>query len=397
MRRAGRGPHSGPPRRRRETPRVLAVPNRANAYVTLAGEGSRVVAAWAASGEKGTDAYVAVSADAGRSFTPPVRVNDIDGDVRPSGEQPPRVVMRGQSMDVVWVSKRNAASVILTSSSTDGGATWAPARLVSPDGLGGARGWESAAIADDGSVHAVWLDGRNADRPSHPSSVNGAHGDMRQDIVHASWLDAGPIVESPVAANVCFCCKTAVASRGADLVVAWRHLFPGGVRDIAVARSSDGGRTFSPPVRVSPDNWKLDACPDDGPSLVLGDGGLVRVAWPTLVQRTSGPAMGIFEAVSRDGGQTFSPRAQLDSGTGAPAHPRIAMSATGARTAVWDELANGERRVMLRLGEAGPVVLGRGAAASYPSVAATVDGMVVGWTDQSGEQSVVRVARVPGS
>jgi hypothetical protein len=38
-----------------------------------------------------------------------------------------------------------------------------------------------------------------------------------------------------------------------------RHLFDGGVCDIAVAHSTDDGRTFSSPVRVSPDNWNIDA------------------------------------------------------------------------------------------------------------------------------------------
>jgi hypothetical protein len=61
---------------------------------------------------------------------------------------------------------------------------------------------------------------------------------------------------------VCFCCKTAIAS-GPDgsVYVAWRHIYPPNVRDMAVARSTDGGRTFAPPVRVSTDGWALDGAP----------------------------------------------------------------------------------------------------------------------------------------
>ena len=50
--------------------------------------------AWGASTPAGaTDVYASVSRDAGRIFGPPVRVNDVDGDARLNGEQPPRVAV----------------------------------------------------------------------------------------------------------------------------------------------------------------------------------------------------------------------------------------------------------------------------------------------------------------
>ena len=146
---------------------------------------------------------------------------------------------------------------------------------------------------------------------------------MRQDIYHAMWKGDGAPIETAVAANVCFCCKTAVVSRGADVFVAWRHIFPGGVRDIAIARSSDGGRTFQEPTRVSADNWQIDACPDDGPAMTVDAGGVLRITWPTLVT-DGGAKRVIFEATSRDGGATFSPRTRVDAAEGGAAHPRIA-------------------------------------------------------------------------
>ena len=52
--------------------------------------------AWGASTPAGaTDVYAAVSRDGGRTFGPPVRVNDVDGEARLNGEQPPRVALRG--------------------------------------------------------------------------------------------------------------------------------------------------------------------------------------------------------------------------------------------------------------------------------------------------------------
>jgi hypothetical protein len=60
---------------------------------------------------------------------------------------------------------------------------------------------------------------------------------------------------------------------------------------------------------------------------------------------------------------------------------------------VWDELASGSRRVMYRAGPAAAIALSRGQAASYPAVAASGDGFVVAWTEQSDSRSIIQVAR----
>jgi len=388
-------------------PVELSVDGRSNAHLSLAADGRRVAAAWIASSDAGGDIFTAVSEDGGRSFGTPVRVNDVAGDAGGNGEQPPRVVLKDGAIGVVWVSKRQGVSGIRATRSTDGGRTFPAARTISPDGVTGARGWESAAIDDAGVMHAAWLDGRHASpKPASPSAdtqgapaagakhVHGAgHAPMRQDIVHAMWREGEAIVETPVADNVCFCCKTGVAAHGSDVFVVWRHLFPGGVRDIAIARSADSGRTFGAPVRVSADDWKIDACPDDGPALVVDGGGAIHVAWPTLLQGAS-PHMAIFEAVSRDGGATFSPRTRVDASETGASHPRIAVSRQGARAIVWDEIAAEGRRVMYR--GAGPAVpLAEGGSASYPAIAAAGDGFVVAWTEQASGRSVVRVASAP--
>ena len=380
-------------------PVALGVPGLANAHVTLASEGDRVAAAWAGTGPDGTNIYVALSADGARTFGQPVRVNDRTGDANVNGEQPPRVLLKGTAVEVLWVSKRDGVSGIRAASSSDGGLTFTPARSITPAGLTGARGWEAATFGADGAVHAVWLDGRSATRPAAVPGAPAAahqHGDMRQDIYHATWKGSAAPAETAVAVNVCFCCKTAVVTRGADVFVAWRHLFPGGVRDIAVARSTDGGSTFQAPVRVSEDNWKIDACPDDGPAMTVDANGALRVTWPTLVKDPDGPRMAIFEATSADGGITFSARARIDGAAGGPAHPRLATTSGGRSAVVWDELAGGVRRVMFRSPAGGtPAALSDGRVASYPAIASAGEGFVVAWTDQSGAPSSIHVVRVP--
>jgi hypothetical protein len=380
-----------------------------NSGASVAAAGSRVVVAWAARSESQADVYAALSRDGGSSFEAPIRVNDLPGDARVSGEQAPRVVL-DEAMQVAWVSRQDGMSVIRTARSRPGDRSFAPAKTVHAAGLTGARGWASLAEGGDGAVHVAWLDGRG-EAPSprsspRPAEAAGAHNHrtpMRQDLFQAVWRADGTHDEARVATNVCFCCKTAVGT-GPDgsVYVAWRHIYAPNLRDIGVARSVDGGRTFSAPVRVSEDGWAIDGCPDDGPSIGIDARGVVHVVWPTLVP--GGGGKGIFYSYSLDGGRSFAPRLRLDEGLGGAAHPQMAV-AGGRVVVVWDQGGVGARRVSLReivgdpqaaawsprMGAA--TTLSNEAAAVYPAVAATAAGTVVAWTEESAAGSVIRVRR----
>jgi hypothetical protein len=174
---------------------VLEVAGRTNAYVTLASDGAKVGAVWAAGGPTGRDIYFAVSTDGGRRFGRPVRVSDGTGQASASGEQAPRVVMHASVIDVVWVTKRDGMASIATAESQDGGATFSVPRIITPAGVSGARGWESAAVSDDGSVHVAWLDGRHAGR-----RVSGGHGDARGHSAH--WRASSSSRPGPTAGHL---------------------------------------------------------------------------------------------------------------------------------------------------------------------------------------------------
>jgi len=51
-------------------------------------------------------------------------------------------------------------------------------------------------------------------------------------------------------------------------------------------------------VRVSEDNWKIDACPDDGPAMTIDRRGVLHITWPTLVRDPDAQRMAIFEVVA---------------------------------------------------------------------------------------------------
>jgi hypothetical protein len=170
------------------------------------------------------------------------------------------------------------------------------------------------------------------------------------------------------------------------------------MRDIALAKSDDGGRTFSPAARVSHDRWKLSGCPDDGPALAVDGSGSVHLVWPTLVEGDS-PQKAIFYSATTDG-EVFVPRDKLSGDTDDAGHPQIAADAAGNVAAVWDEQTGERRAIVIRLRASGgrgfgPArVLNQGGSGLNPFVAGLERGFLVAWPEGSGSTSVITVRRI---
>jgi len=295
------------------------------------------------------------------------------------------------------------------SRSTDSGRTFAPAKTIHDPALSGARGWESLTPGPDGSVHAVWLDGRDAQRKMSEAMAHAhegapaAKGQPPQDVYHGRLTPDGRIVETLIATEVCFCCKTAVAVDGrGGVYAAWRHIFPGSLRDMAFAKSTDGGLHFSSLVRVSEDKWELNGCPEDGPAMAVDASGMIHITWATLV--TEGESQkALFYATSKDG-KAFSPRARVPTaGVTNPSHPQMTLTPDGGAVIVWDEVVEGVRRVsmsrVLRGGGFAPAQVVSGSEpAIYPVMARSAAGdLVVAWTSRSSaDRSMIGVRRIKG-
>lgn len=391
---------------------TLSVEGRSSATPSVASAGSLVAVAWGASASGKADVVVAVSRDSGRTFAAPVYV-DASGTARLGGEFPPRVAVRPAAsgrideaqITVLWTAHSADLTSIRIAQSRDGGRTFSAARELQRNGAPGARGWPSLAVDTSGAAHAVWLDHRGlaaAGGQSHhhgaasPAAVDGVAAALKSGLYYAS-LDGAAPAEREVAPGVCYCCKTAFAA-GPDgaLFSAWRHVYPGNLRDIAFAVSRDSGRSFSAPARVSEDGWRIDGCPDDGPAMVVDAGGVAHIAWPSVVQgaKTRGA---IFYASTRDG-VTFTPRVEVPSlGSVKPSHAQIAIDAEGRMAVAWDEHLDGRRVTAvraLRRDAEGRVTFGAvlslasSDAAYYPALAAIDGGFIAVWTDAGDSSSI---------
>lgn len=332
-----------------------------------------------------------VSADGGDTFGHGVRVNDVDGEVVSHAEATPRLNLRGGRPFALWQAHTDRDSMKLRfARSMDYGKSFGKAIDVDPAGHA-SQSFFNLNVSPKGTIYVVWLDGRDK------SAGHAGHSEHGGSALYlARSTDGGATFEPSirVAGNVCPCCRPSIAFTDENTVhVAFRQVFDGNVRDIAVATSSDGGKSWAQPARVAEDNWQINGCPHSGPSLaVLGN--RLFVSWFTVHEKEQQSY--IFLAHSDDRGRTFSHSASLSEGSVDPNHPYL-IAGRDRLFAVFqarDRDTNGgwgKVRVCLREVNADGrlsrlvTVANLAASAYYPTVAfESPDKVLLAWTE-SGE------------
>jgi thiol-disulfide isomerase/thioredoxin len=373
--------------------------------------------AWIGMHEGQANVYIARSRD-GVVFGAPARVNDVPGDAAPHEQAPAQVAVgpRG-AVYVVWQNnhyadgRRFPYSDLRFARSTDGGRTFGPAITVNDDaGMSPAsHTFHDLVVAKNGTVYVSWIDGRAraaAERTADAlATVAGSadtdtgehtgHGSETETLppqeIRLSWSADGG--QSFGASNVighdpCPCCRTSLAvTPDGAILLGWRGIFTDNVRDIVIARSIDGGATFTPPLRVHEDGWRIEGCPHAGPSIATTADGNVTVAWYTGADGKPG----VFHAVSSDGGQSFGEARELMAGEWVPiSRPRLAASGTRV-LAAWDDARTDPSRPMVAwIGTDGVAGDTLGSGGAFPVVAAAGPHYMVAWLD--GDRIHVRTA-----
>lgn len=378
---------------------TLAVAGRNSENVSVAARGPFVAVSWSAATDSATDIYSAVSRDGGASFGAPVRVNRVDGEARVNGEMPPRVALIPRDTSppeivVVWTDKAHDGWRVLHARSIDGGASFGETAPVPGGAPGGDRGWQSIAVDSAGRVIVVWLDHRDFNNAAFDSSATASSAGASamseserragRSMLYVSSLGGTP--PHAVVRSVCYCCKTSMVADGGTVYAVWRHVYPGNERDIAFASSSDGGASFSAPVRVSADRWVFDGCPDNGPAVAIDRSRRAHVLWVTPKTGEDPSQMELYHAVSGPNDGSFSARERVAT-SGLPGHVQLTIEPRGTLLMAWDETGDGSRRVVLAratVDERGttridPITAAGTMMGDNPAVAATDSASLVAW------------------
>lgn len=328
----------------------------------------------------------------GKTPAAPVRVNPQAGAATAWRGDPPSVAVgKNGSVYVVWTTRVEAngrkGTDVYLSASSDMGQTFATPVKINDDKVPAAHGMHSLAVANDGRIYVSWLDERNVHAPKPSAKADGHHMESNRELFIAHSTDGGRTFSRnrKVAGDACPCCKTALAVAPDGTVhVSWRHVLPGNYRHIAVASSSDAGATFSKPVIVSDDKWKLHGCPVSGPSLAVADDGTLQVLWYAAGEAN---APGLYFAASKDKGQSFSPR-QLLAQEGVRGTP-VLMAGNNSNLAVWEMTGPGGAETRYRtVGNNGPATT-LGANVELPAAAVSKDGLFVAYVSKEKEKRSV--------
>jgi len=305
--------------------------------------------AWVNHDAKNADVMLAHFNNKAEMQGAPVRVNRQAGVATAwRGDQPSVAVAADGAVYVLWTARVDAddkhGTDIYLSASTDRGQSFANEVKVNDDKVPGAHGMHSLAVAKDGRIYAAWLDERNVQAPMPSMKAEGHHMESNRDLYLATSTDGGRSFSAnrKVASEACPCCKTSLAvSADGTLYAGWRQVLPGNYRHIAVASSTDGGTKFSAPVIVSDDRWMLQGCPVSGPSLSVDKAsGLLKIVWFAAGENG---APGVYTAESKDKGQSFSPRQLLSQET-VRGTPALASSGQ-SMIAVWQSADTAETKM----------------------------------------------------
>ena len=253
------------------------------------------------------------SRDGGDTFGKPIILSEPNANVRAGGENSPVLATDVQAdIYAAWFQSMAGATQLMVKPIEPNAGR--PVNVLDADRNSEAyAGFPTLAThADD--VYVAWLDER--DKAEGSSSV-----------YFSRSTDHGVTFSRNVriAASACVCCRPQIyVGPIGEIYLAWRQVFAGDVRDMVLAHSNDGGKTFSQPVRVAVDNWVLHACPDVGPTIGVSNGRLY-VAWYSEGQEKPG----IRLAISENGGASFARLHFVSADVLDATHLRLSVSEDG--------------------------------------------------------------------
>ncbi len=293
---------------------------------------------------------------------------------------------------LVKSGKSTYAYDVNVSRSKDGGKTWGKPVVPHTDGTQTEHGFVSLLPLQDGRLGAVWVDGRATKDVREGAEEEGPLPVSMQLRYAAVGADGKLSDEAVLDERICECCQTSAAVTAEGVIAAYRDRSAEEVRDIHFVRAQAGG--WSAPRPVHADNWQINACPVNGPS-VAADGRRVALAWYT----GEGDDPRVQVAFSSDAGQTFGAPARVDDGGGTLGRVDVVLLADGSALVSWmsggaEGGANKVRRVTPD-GALGPVAViaqtDPSRSSGFPRMARLGDTVYFAWT-QFGKPPQVKTA-----
>ncbi|MBS0308646.1 MAG: exo-alpha-sialidase [Proteobacteria bacterium] len=237
---------------------------------------------WITSKESaGAAQYVVLqkSADGGKTWSAPQRIQSEPEAVSAEGENRPKLAIGSKGEIYVSYTKPLAkpyTGEIRFVRSLDGGRSFSPPITVHTNRDLITHRFDSMIVDRSGRIYVAWIDKRDLEAAvARKEKYAGAA------LYYAVSDDSGASFKGDykIADHSCECCRIALALNPAGQPVAlWRHIFSPNIRDHALVTLTPDGK-LAAPMRATFDDWRVDACPHQGPSLAYGAEGTRHQVW----------------------------------------------------------------------------------------------------------------------
>ncbi|WP_455392838.1 hypothetical protein, partial [[Eubacterium] cellulosolvens] len=339
------------------------------------------------------DIYMANSTNGGTTFT---NVRRVDSDITDRDQTNPTIaaglINASNTVLVAWSDQRNSIyqlpgtyyqnfDAYFTRSLNDGGSYFKDYRVhirqSEPD----------VAVADDGTVYAVWCDYRLSDRgeiyfaksytggqhfsvnkPISQNTSERGRGDpqmvYKDDVIYVIWQDArfgsenmtliffkstdyGKTFSQEVEINKRFGNQINAAftvDKHGKIHIVWEDYFNPGMgrtSDVYYSSSTDNGSTWSTPVLV---NSRFENLASSKPCIAINDSGSTREIYVGYMNRTTTGDVDICIAISQDNGATFKElinHVNDDISGETQANPVMDVGSNGAICMAWEDFRSG--------------------------------------------------------
>ncbi len=311
------------------------------------------------------------SADDGATWSPAVRVDAHSPVNMFRRGNDAQIAASGQEIVAVWTAKGTGwggGGPLAAAVSRDGGKSWQPTAAPADDNSTTTHAFPEL-FANASGFGLAWIDNRNA----------------KTGVRYAELPRAGTRWSANVTVEAlsCECCWNTAALKGNKIFLMYRGNQP---RDMMLASAQDApGAAWQRTAAVGAFDWKIEACPETGGSLIVAPSGVMHaLAWTGKDKQ-----LGLHYLASRDEGRRWSEPVRI--GSEDARRSTLAAAPDGTLAAAWDD--TNDNRIHVAFSRDGAkwsaqrTVSEAGRRAIGPRLVAVRDGFRVFWTEARAEGS----------